>query len=129
MFTKHHPLCIKCHCLEVHSADHARGIKTCRACTPIEQRSPSLKATCPAKSHCRPETGPNGEVGCSTKCQGSSMRFVNGYPVGGKSPAYIRSTISEQDKVRHLEQRSPKYELDQNGNKCRVWEQYKDGMG
>ena len=74
MLTKHYPLCIKCHCLEVHSMDHARGIKTCRVCTPIEQRSPTI----------------------------SGMRFVNGYPVGGKSPAYIRSTISEQDKVRHL---------------------------
>lgn len=38
----HTQLCVKCSCLEVHVADHARGIKTCRVCTPIAKRSFSL---------------------------------------------------------------------------------------
>ena len=45
----HTQLCVKCSCLEVHVADHARGIKTCRVCTPLQQRSLTLAEQLMAK--------------------------------------------------------------------------------
>lgn len=50
MQTKHFPLCIKCKCIEVHPYDHPKGIKYCRACISIQQRSPSMLALWMAKS-------------------------------------------------------------------------------